>query len=182
MQPIKFLQQWLEENASQRHYLFTTQDLRVVANGLSDIAFKTFLSRAASARLLVRVCRGVYLYKKALPADGLLLFHVAALLRTDAFNYMSLETILSDAGVIFQVPIHWISIMSSGRSNKIRCGDFGTVEFIHTNQKPEDIMNQLSYDQKRGMWRANVALALRDMKAAHRNKDLIDWKLAHELI
>ena len=79
--------------------------------------------------------------------DGLMLFHIAAHLRANELNYISLETALSDAGIISQIPMHWISIKSSGRSNIISCGEFGTIEFVHTNQKPYDIMNQLSYDK-----------------------------------
>ena len=111
-----------------------------------------------------------------------MLYHVAPLLRADNFNYISLETVLSDAGVISQIPLNWISIMSSGRSNVISCGEFGTIEYIHTRQKPELLMHQLTYDNRCGLWRANVHLAIRDMKATHRNCDLIDWSIVNEFI
>lgn len=182
MQPIRYLGQWLSENANNNHYLFTLRDLRPLFTELSDAAFKTLMSRAVRSRLLIRLCRGLYLYQKNLPNDGLLLFHAAALLRADEFNYISLETALSDAGVISQIPMNWISIMSSGRSNTISCDDFGTIEYVHTNQKPADLIHNLIYDHSCGMWRANVALALRDMKATHRNTDLIDWDIANEFI
>ncbi len=182
MQPMRYLSQWLSDNANSRHYLFTLRDLRPLFPNLSDTTFKTLLSRAVSSTLLMRLCRGLYLYQKAFPNDGLLLFHAAATLRADEFNYISLETTLSDAGVISQVPLSWITIMSSGRSNIISCGNHGTIEFVHTNQKPTELIKSLTYDHLRGMWRANVALAIRDMKATHRNTDLIDWDIANELI
>lgn len=182
MQPIRYLNQWLSENANDGHYLFTLRNLRPLFAELSELSFKTLLSRAVRSKLLTRICRGLYLYPKPQPNDGLLLFHAAAILRADEFNYISMETALSDAGVISQIPMNWISIMSSGRSNTISCGDFGTIEFVHTNQKPEDLIDNLTYDHHCGMWRASVKLALRDMKAAHRNMDLIDWDIANELI
>ena len=172
---------WLSQNANEKHYLFTLRDLRALCPDLSESAFKVLLSRA-SAYLLTRVCRGIYLFKETLPLDGLLLFRIAALLRADEFNYISLETVLSDAGVISQVPINCISIMSSGRSSIISCKEFGTVEFVHTNQKPIDLIDKLNYDNNCGLWRANVSLALRDMKRVHRNCDLIDWDVVNELI
>jgi hypothetical protein len=43
-------------------------------------------------------------------------------------------------------------------------------------------MNELSYDARCGLWRASVALAIRDMKATRRNTDLIDWDMVHEFI
>lgn len=182
MQPIKHLNQWLSENADNNHYIFTLRDLRPLFTELSEASFKTLLSRAVRSKVLTRLCRGLYLYPKAQPNDGLVLFHTAAILRADEFNYISLETALSDAGVISQIPMNWISIMSSGRSNTISCVDFGTIEFVHTNQKPDDLINNLTYDHSCGMWRANAGQALRDMKATHRNTDLIDWDIANELI
>lgn len=182
MQPVKYLNQWLIENANDKHYLFTSHDLRALLNELSEATFKTLLSRAVQSGLLARLCRGLYLYQKAMLSDGLLLFHAATLLRADEFNYISLETALSDVGVISQIPMSRITIMSSGRSNIIACGDYGSIEFIHTNQKAENLMNLLTYDHRCGMWRANIELALRDMKATHRNSDLINWDIANEFI
>src|SRR3989339_318468 len=175
MQPITQLNQWLSQHASDKHYLFRLQDFRALFQSLTDSAFKTLLSRAVRSGLLERVCRGLYRYKNTAPADGLLLFHAAALLRANELNYISLETALSDAGVISQIPMNWITLMSSGRTNTIACGSFGTIEFIHTNQTPENLLHDLHYDPNCGLWRANVKLALRDMKATHRNTDLIDW-------
>ena len=51
------------------------------------------------------------------PSD-LVLYHAAARLRADALCYLSLESVLSDAGVISQIPINWITLMTSGRSGK----------------------------------------------------------------
>ncbi len=183
MQPKKILRDWLQQNASSEHYLFSLQDLRALFPTLSDIAFKTLLSRAAAKEdLLHRVCRGIYIYRRAIPSNGLLLFHVAAYLRAHEFNYISLETALSNVGVISQVPINWITIMSSGCSNIIRCGEFGTIEFVHTKKKPSDILSRLSYDAQSRLWSADISLAISDMKDTHRNCDLIDWKVVNELI
>jgi hypothetical protein len=179
---MKNLVKWLDKNITSKSCLFSLHDFRALYPNLSNSTFKALISRAASAGHLDRLCRGIYLYRRAMNYDGLMLFHIAAHLRANELNYISLETALSDAGIISQIPMNWISIMSSGRSNIISCGEFGTIEFVHTNQKPNDIMNQLSYDKNCGLWRANVPLALRDMKATHRNCDLIDWDIANEFI
>lgn len=182
MQPRKQLSTWLEQHSSPDRYLFSVGDLRNLFLNLSNLAFKTLISRSASSGLLCKVCRGLYAYKKVGHADGLLLFHAAAYLRSNQFNYISLETVLSEAGVISQIPMNWISVMSSGRSNKISCGKFGTIEFVHTSQKPNEVMKNLSYDNKARLWKANVAQALKDMKATRRNCDLINWDIANELL
>ena len=179
---MKLLYNWLEEHTNNECYLFRFLDLRALYPDLSDSAFKTLLSRAVSADYITRVCRGIYSYKKNTASNGLMLFHTAALLRANDFNYISLETVLSDAGVISQIPINMISIMSSGRSNMISCGPWGNIEFVHTDQKPDQIIDQLYYDANCRLWRATVPQALRDMKATRRNCDLIDWDRTNEFI
>jgi len=180
MQPIKQLTRSLASLASPEHCLFTQADLHALLPGLSAAALKTLLSRAAAEGPLARVCRGLYLYGQVEYPRGLVLFHAAARLRANTFNYISLETALSDAGVISQVPINCITIMSAGRSNRIDCGAWGTIEFVHTRKRPQAIADQLHYDARCHLWRASTALALQDMRATRRNMDLIDWSLAHE--
>lgn len=182
MQPVRRLMQTLAKLANAEHCLFTPNDLRALLPDLSGAAFKTLLSRAAQQGQLARVCRGLYLYTPAAPPSGLLLFHAAARLRADGFNYISLETALSEAGAISQMPINRISVMSSGRSSVIACGRWGTIEFVHTSQRAEDLSDQLRYDERCRMWRASVPLALRDMRATHRSQDLIDRSVAREFV
>ena len=179
---MKILVDWLRQNVTSEHYLFSLQDLKALCPELSYVAFKTLLSRTVKLGHLERVCRGLYTYKNTDHSNGLLLFHAAAYLRSHDFNYISLETVLSDAGIISQIPINSITVMSSGRSSKISHSKFGTIEFIHTTQEPADIIDQLTYDANCRLWRASIWLALRDMKKTHRNCDLIDWDMVNELI
>ena len=182
MQPIRQLMNTISELASPQACLFTPADLRSVLPNHSDAAFKTLLSRAVSEGHLTRLCRGLYLYEKAGPDRGLILPHAAAKLRPLGLNYLSLETVLSDAGIISQIPMNRIMVMSSARSAVIDCGRFGSIEFVKTGQRPDELVGNLTYDPVARLWRANVKQALRDMRATHRNLDLIDWKAAHEFV
>ena len=182
VQPIKQLTQGLERLASKEHCLFTPADLRALLPVLSEGAFKTLLSRAVKAGYLSRVCRGLYLYERVDYPHGLLLFHAAAHLRAGTFNYISLETALSDAGAISQIPINWITIMSAARSNIIQCGSWGVIEFVHTSRTPDDVAGHLHYDSRYHLWRGSVELALRDMRLTRRDIDMIDWSSVSESI
>lgn len=182
MQSIRYLTRSLESLATAKQYLFSPDDLRALLPKISDSAFKTLLSRAVRGGYLARVCRGLYLYDRVDYPRGLVLFHAAARLRADTFNYISLETALSDAGVISQIPINWITLMSSGRSSTISCGTWGTIEFVHTSKGPDAVANQLFYDQRYHLWRASVGLAVQDMRATRRNMDLIDWSIVNESV
>lgn len=182
MNKIKYLSNWLDQHVNKEHYLFSPSDLRSLFPDLSNQAFKALIYRALKAGDLVRICRGIYSYKDKVPRTGLILFAIAAKLRSNEFNYISLETVLSDAGVISQIPINSIFIMTSGRSNIINCGKYGRIEFVHTEKTPVEIMDQLFYDKECKLWRATVSLALKDIKRTHRSSDLIDWEVAREFI
>lgn len=172
MQPLKRLATLLRDLADRHHCLFAASDLAAALPGSGQLA--VILSRAVKAGLLQRVCKGIYLYPVADYPREHLLFHTAARLRASEFNYISLETALSDAGVISQIPIQWITLMSSGRSHIVDCGNFGKIEFVHTSRLPDALALQLNYDAECHLWRASVPLALRDMKVTRRSTlDLI---------
>jgi predicted transcriptional regulator of viral defense system len=181
VQPIRQLANVLAGLADGEQRVFSLDDLAGAVPGPSRGALKALVGRAIVAGLLRRVCHGVYCIPQA-GRSGLILYHTAAKLRANTFNYLSLESVLSDAGVISQVPIDWITVMSSGRSQVVRCGDFGRIEFVHTKKRPADLAADLVYDSRCHFWRAAVALALRDIKATRRNLDLIDWQDAHERV
>lgn len=172
--------QGLSRLATAERCLFTPSDIRALVPDISDSSWRTLLSRSAPEIGLVRLCRGLYLYEPAERSDGLLLFRAAARLRADDFNYVSLETVLSEAGVISQVPQGWISVMTSGRGGMISCGRRGSIEFVHTSRKPDQVSEHLTYDERYGMLRADVTLAIRDMRATRRDLDLIDWSVVNE--
>lgn len=180
MQPHQQLAQALRRLADREHCLFAASDLAAAVPECGHVA--GLLSRAAKAGLLERVCRGIYLYPVSDYPTGHLLFHAAARLRAGEFNYISLETVLCDAGVISQVPMNWISIMTSGRSHVVDCGNHGHVEFVHTAQRPADVRGELTYDPDRRLWCASVRQALRDMKATRRSLELVDEEALRELV
>lgn len=180
MQAMKQLSETLRKLADRDHCVFAAADLAAAAPRESHLA--SLLSRATKAGILRRVCKGIYHYPVSDYPTGNLLYHAAARLRAGEFNYISLETVLSDAGVISQLPIQWISLMSSGRSHVVDCGDYGHIEFVHTAQLPQDIAAELSYDAECHLWRASVRQSMRDMRATRRNLELVNPEELHELV
>lgn len=180
--PLNHLSEILKTVADTEHYLFTLSDMSSALPNYSRTALLVVLSRAVKSGLLQRVCRGLYLYPDTDPHDGRLLYRAAARLRAREFNYLSLESVLSDAGVISQVPLGWITLMSSGRSRVVDCGRFGHIEYIHTRRTARKLEKQLSWDSQINLWRASVALALRDLNHTHRSQELINWEVANELV
>jgi hypothetical protein len=107
---------------------------------------------------------------------------VAARLRAAHFNYISLETVLSEAGLISQIPLSRIALMSSGRSSVISCGGYGEIEFVHTSKKAAELAAELTYSPRLQLWQASVALALQDMQDTRRDTGLVDWEAAREFV
>ena len=180
MQSIARLKTVLERLADRDHYLFATRDFVPTFPGLSEAALNALLARAARAGVLERITKGIYIYPRADYERGFELFHAAARLRADNLNYISLETALSDAGVISQLPVGWITLMSTGRSHTISCGRFGTIEIVHTERTARDVAGRVVYDQRCRLWRASVGLAIEDMRRTRRSLDLVDWSVVDE--
>jgi hypothetical protein len=180
VQPIYVLRETLKTLADSDHYLFTSDDFSSLFPKTETGTLRVLLGRAVKAGFLRRVCRGVYLYPKVTYPRGLELYHVAAKLRSERFCYLSLESVLCEAGIISQIPLNWITLMTGGRSGIIKCGQWGTIEFIHTKRNFDTLSSRLSYDPRLRLWRARPGLALADMRAAKRPLDLIDREAAKE--
>ena len=173
MQPSRRFLNILRRIATEQRYLFTPSDLAALVPELGDSAFKSLLSRLVSRGELSRVCRGLYRPAWIDISHGWILHHASARLRSGTFTYLSLESVLSETGAISQIPMQTITLMTRGRGGEIHCGKLGRLSFTHTAQKPEQVMNNLSYDPERRLWIANEEQALRDLRQTRRNLDLL---------
>ena len=187
MSPTKTLLFVLHKWGDGERCIFSVSDLAGAVPGLFEEGrgsekLAVVLSRAVKSGVLRRVCRGIYYYPVAGYRVENLLFHAAARLRAGELNYLSLETVLSEAGVISQVPMNWITLMSSGRSHVVNCGEYGRIEFVHTDQKAGKLAGELSFDRERRLWRASVKQAMRDLRVTRRSQDLINKEVANEFV
>jgi len=190
MSPMKNLTSTLRELANGERCVFSSTDLLGafpsfgvgVSTTEASAKLAVILSRAVKAGVLERVCRGIYYYPVAGYRRENILFHAAARLRAGEFNYLSLETVLSEAGVISQIPMNTITLMSSGRSHVVDCGNYGRIEFVHTEQRAGALAKELAFDSERRLWRASVKQALRDSRVTRRSKDLINTEENYEFI
>ncbi len=179
MSPLRILEQFLRTMTTPETYLFTLSDLEGLIPQMTRPAWKMLLNRAVKAKLLVRVCRGVYLFEVLGRPKGQELYHLVSKVKSGDFNYLSQESVLSDLGIISQVTLQRITVMTTGRSGLLSCGPWGFIEFTHTKKKPEVLMDQLTYDSDRRLYMASAALAWQDLKAAGRNLDLVDQEALH---
>ncbi|MDZ4197866.1 MAG: hypothetical protein U1E27_01120 [Kiritimatiellia bacterium] len=181
MQPIQQIYRNLRGLAGPER-VYALSDLKALLPAHREGAFKSVVTRLEKRGDLVRICRGIYIPPNCGLHGSDLLGRVAARLRAGQFNYLSLETVLSDAGVISQIRVGRIKLMSSGRSSVISCGTYGAIEFVHTRKRAMDLARDLTYDPRWQLWRASVPLALRDMRDTRRDTGLVDWEAAHESV
>jgi hypothetical protein len=176
MQSLRKLREVLGFLADKDHYLFSVSDFYSLFPDMGVEALRVLLGRAAKAKVLRRFCRGLYLCPGAGYHKGFELYHAASRLREESFCYLSMESVLSEGGLISQIPLAWITVMTTGRSGIISCSSWGSIEFIHTKKRFDYLEPHLTYDHRYRMWRASVHLALKDMRTTKRSMDLVDPK------
>ena len=125
------LQEALSKWDKQGRYVFSHHELRRLFPDDSAKAFEKSLARMIHHGLLERGSRGVYVNPHAASYDGYTVEHIAKALRPGEYNYVSLESALSEYGVISQILIDRLTVMSTGRKGTYRTR-YGTIEFTHT--------------------------------------------------
>lgn len=182
MRPMFHFMRQLRRLPESAERLYSLQDLRGLLPERGWEATKAIIFRLEQSGELERVCRGLYKLPECSLSGTDLLARAAARLRAGQLNYLSLETVLSEAGVISQIPMGRLMLMSSGRSYVMSCAPHGEIEFIHTAKTAGQVADELTYDGRYQLWRASVPLALRDMKDTRRDTGLVNLEEAHEFV
>ncbi|MCY0853253.1 type IV toxin-antitoxin system AbiEi family antitoxin [Cupriavidus sp. D39] len=129
------------------------------------------LARHQQAGLIERIARGLYVNPRARSLPQNLLSALVPFMRPWDFSYLSLESALSEAGWISQIPSR-LTLMTTGRSQTFKT-PYGTLEFVHTSQTPDKLRDEMVFDSRRELYVATPSRALRDLKRVGRNLDLV---------
>lgn len=135
--------------------------------------FKAGLDRAIRNGLLVRAARGVLVNPRSKYFGHYTLEWIARTMRPADISYVSLETVLSQHGVISQIMIDRITIMTTGRSGEIKT-PYGVIELTHTKRSFLDIVESTYEVEDQPLKIATVETALRDLRRVGRNMHLVD--------
>lgn len=164
----------LQEWDKKGRYVFTRQDLSKVFFNDNPKALTESLKRLVYDGLIIRACRGVYVNPNAhFSLDGYLVEQVAKALRRGEYNYVSLESMLSEYGVISQIPIDRLTVMTTGRKGIFNTY-YGVIEFTHTKKRISDILTQISKIEGRPLRVATRELAWQDLKHVSRNIEMVN--------
>lgn len=172
----KVLHQWHKHG---RH-VFTRGDLARLFSEDTPKALNLGLARLIDKGLLKRACRGVYVNPLVAGDNSDTLEQIALAMRRGEYNYLSLESMLSEYGIISQIPLDRLTIMTTGRRGVYRT-PWGVIEFTHTARPVEDILASTVRSETRPLRLATAGTAWRDLKRVGRNLDLVNREvLEHE--
>lgn len=158
---IKRLFDW----SRRGRYVFTFQDLGHIFHEDSPGTLRAGLDRLVRSDLLQRPVRGVYVYPMG-RCDSHVLEHIACAMRRGQFSYVSLESALSEYGIISQIPMV-LTVMTTGRKGVYRT-PYGSIEFTHTKRPLRDILAGMR-EVGRPLRLATAACALRDLRRVGRD-------------
>ncbi|WP_455233454.1 type IV toxin-antitoxin system AbiEi family antitoxin [Geopseudomonas aromaticivorans] len=160
----------LREKLSRKGVWAMHSSSLMVGTGCGRESLATSLSRACQDGVVERLTSGFYRF----PGIKLPLFHLeqlASWLRPNDFFYLSLESVLSDAGWISQVP-NRLTFMTTGRSYTYKTS-VGIIEFVHTKVPFDEWRTKAPYDPVRRIRVATAEKALEDLTNVGRNLDLV---------
>ena len=174
-QASRVFRQWDKKG----RYVFTRKTLAKLFPEDSPKAFTEGVNRLVKAQLLVRACRGVYVNPHAHSFDSRILERIAQALRPGEFNYVSLESMLSEYGEISQLPIDRLTVMTTGRKG-IYATPYGVLEFTHTDRSVPDILSHIKQVEGRPLRIAGREAAWRDLKRVGRNTRMVNMEHAND--
>lgn len=150
-------------------WAFDLPRLRMLFEQSSGDLQQSLLHQTRSGNM-VRIARGIYVNPRArsMPAEPLLA--LVSIMRPFEFSYLSLESVLSDAGWISQVAQRY-TLMSTGRSS-VFYTPYGVLEFTHTSRTASP--PQVVFDRSRGIHIATPERAYEDLRFVKRNTDLVE--------
>ena len=171
--------QRLTELDKKERYVFMHRDLAKIFHEDSPRSLTGSLARLVKAGIMERVARGVYVYALSRHKNTRnTLDLIAIALRRGEYNYVSLESALSAYGVISQIPIDRLTLMTTGVKGEYKTR-YGVIEFTHTKRTVQDILDHV-VQTNRPLRVASKIAALRDLKRVGRNNHLVDMEAMHD--
>lgn len=153
--------------------MFTKHDFLKIFSKDQPKALEKGLRRLLKEDILKHAYRGVYVNETAQSFNSYVIKYVAKALGRGEYNYVSLESILSEYGLISQIPIDRITIMTTGQKGNYKT-IYRTIEFTHTNRSRKNILDNIISMPGRSLRIATKKAAIRDLKRVGRNVNLLN--------
>lgn len=174
------LDRLLKLDRKQQKYVYDVPDLRTIFHEDNDRTLIATCQRLIENGALRRAANGVFVFSHTRREDGRTAERIANVLRRGEYNYLSLESALSEYGVISQIPVGRITVMTTGRKGTFDT-PYGTIELTHTKRSVGDILST-TMNADRPLRLATVEQALADLKRVNRNLHLVSYDDYEEVL
>lgn len=156
----------------QGRSVYRKRDFEIIFNEQGKTLDQT-LARLVKSGILERPAHGIYVFAASSSNAANILELIARNLRRGEFTYESLESALSQWGVISQIPLDRITFMTTGRSGEYKT-PYGVIEFTHTKTPLTTIARNIVYRDDHALPIASKGFAYTNLKSVGRNLDLVD--------
>ena len=181
MKAIELIKRLQRLELQTQSALFSYNQARVLFADENETSMYTALRRHTKGAVIEQVCKGVWLNPLSRFAkNDTRLEELALLLRPDHYNYVSMESVLSQASIISQQMFGYLTVMTTGSSKKINAS-FGTLEFTHTKRNWLELSLHKTPAGHRLPW-ADVETAYRDLKRSGRNLNMVDETMLKQVL
>jgi hypothetical protein len=157
-------------------FVLTKKDIGKLFPLEDEKSMEKSLQRMVKDGLLIKAARGIYI--NALVASrhkSWMLENIAKALRPGKLSYVSLESMLSEHGVISQIPLNRLTVMTTGAGG-IHDTPYGTIEFTHTKRSIPEILDRTIFIKDRPLRIAKKQAAVSDLLRVGRNTFMIDYE------
>ena len=161
-------------------FVLTKKDIGKLFPLEDEKSMEKSLQRMVKDGLLIKAARGIYI--NALVASrhkSWMLENIAKALRPGKLSYVSLESMLSEHGVISQIPLSRLTVMTTGASG-IHDTPYGTIEFTHTKRSIPEILDRTVFITDRPLRIAKKQAAVTDLLRVGRNTEMINYEELNE--
>lgn len=153
-------------------YVFSRGDIEKMFPNEKEKTLEKSLQRLVREGILERIVKGLYLNSLAVSKKSRVVEDIAAVARRGHYSYLSLESILSEYGAISQIPLSYLTVMTSGARGLLKTR-YGVIEFTHTQRSFEDIVKKTVLAPGRPLRIATLQAAKQDLRRVGRNVNLL---------
>lgn len=151
---------------------FSKKDLKIAFPDESLPALNKSINRLIKSNIIERITNGVYHYCYASTISGYPIEEVVLAMRPLDVQYVSLESALSEYGLISQIPMSRLTVMTTGRSGTYKTKR-GVIEFTHTDRPLTSLLDRGIRVKNRPLPIATKEAALSDLKRVKRNLNMV---------
>jgi predicted transcriptional regulator of viral defense system len=163
----------LNDLDQQGVYIFSRGDIEKMFPSEQEKTLEKSLQRLVRGGVLERVGKGLYLNPLAVSKKSRVVEDIAAIARRGYYSYLSLESILSEYGALSQIPLSYLTVMTTGAKGLLKTR-YGVIEFTHTQRPIHEIVKKTVLAPGRPLRIATLEAAKQDLRRVGRNVSLLE--------